>query len=67
MFPPVQDERRLRLEVRLIPAGHREDAIQVAWIAFLEGGRPATAVNTWWARERRRRKREFALATADRD
>ncbi|HMN97418.1 MAG TPA: hypothetical protein PKC43_06320 [Phycisphaerales bacterium] len=57
-LPPVSDLRRLRLELRLVPASHREDAMQVAWIAYLEGRDPAVAVNSWWAAERRRRRRE---------
>lgn len=57
-LPPAADVKRLALEIRLIPLEHRADAVQVAWLAHLEGLAVATAVNTWWTRERRRRKRE---------
>jgi hypothetical protein len=40
----------------------REDAVQEAWLAALEGRNPARAVNTFAQRERRHRRREATLA-----
>jgi hypothetical protein len=57
MLPPLPDLRRLVLELRLTPAIDREDAIQEAWLAHLEGRNPARAVNTFAQRERRIRRR----------
>jgi hypothetical protein len=56
---PRPDE--LDLELRLCPARDREDAMQEAWLAALEGRNPARAVNTFAQRERRHRRREAAM------
>lgn len=59
-LPPLQDRdllNALSRELRMVPSAHREDALQVAWIAFLEKRDPRRAVNTWWQRERRYRRR----------
>lgn len=58
-LPPCPDPIRLALELKLVPERDREDAMQVAWLASVEGRCPARAVNTWWRRELRRRRREF--------
>ncbi|MFM1881648.1 MAG: hypothetical protein RJA05_57 [Planctomycetota bacterium] len=52
---------KLALELRLCPGIDREDALQEAWLAALEGRNPARAVNTFAQRERRHRRREAAL------
>ena len=57
-LPPVSNSPRLELELRLVPEEDREDGLQVAWLAHLEGEDPAAAVNRWWASMRRRRRIE---------
>jgi hypothetical protein len=52
---------KLALELRLCPGIDREDAVQEAWLAALEGRNPARAVNTFAQRERRHRRRETAM------
>ena len=59
--PPAPRPDKLDLELRLCPSRDREDALQEAWLAALEGRNPARAVNTFAQRERRHRKREAAL------
>jgi len=59
--PPAPRPDKLDLELRLCPARDREDAMQEAWLAALEGRNPARAVNTFAQRERRHRRREAAL------
>jgi hypothetical protein len=56
--PPAPRPDKLDLELRLCPLRDREDALQEAWLAALEGRNPARAVNTFAQRERRYRKRE---------
>ena len=63
-LPPLQDRdllNALARELRMVPKAHREDALQVAWIAFLGKSDPRRAVNTWWQRERRYRRRHEQL------
>lgn len=57
ILPPVTDDRKLALELRLVMAPDREDAIQEAWLAHLEGRNPVRAINTYARRERRYRRR----------
>ena len=52
---------KLALELRLCPRMDREDALQEAWLAALEGRNPARAVNTFAQRERRHRSREVTV------
>lgn len=59
-LPPVPGPDKLDLELRLVPDGQREDAVQEAWLAYLSGCDPAKAVNTFSRRERRRRRRFIA-------
>ena len=59
--PPAPRPDKLDLELRLCPARDREDAMQEAWLAALEGRNPARAVNTFAQRERRHRRREAAM------
>ena len=60
-LPPVSDPTRLRLELRLTPRHLKQDAVQEAWVAYLEGRDPARAVNTFGVRERRHAKRTHQL------
>ena len=60
--PPAPRPDKLDLELRLCPSRDREDALQEAWLAALEGRNPARAVNTFAQRERRHRRREPAIA-----
>jgi hypothetical protein len=57
-FPPSQTPDRLALELRFVHAEDREDAVQEAWLAHLEGRDPAKAVSAFRHRLRRRRIRE---------
>ena len=60
-LPNTPFAAKLALELRLCPGIDREDAVQEAWLAALEGRNPARAVNTFAQRERRHRRRETAL------
>lgn len=64
VVPPLEHRlaAKLALELRLCPGMDREDAVQEAWLAALEGRNPARAVNTFAQRERRHRRREPAIA-----
>ena len=42
-----------RLSLLRTPKRHREDAYQEAWLAFLQGRDPATAVRSYVGRESR--------------
>lgn len=57
-LPPCRDADRLRLVLRMVPGPLREEAVQIAWLAHLEGEDPARTVDTWREAERRRRRRE---------
>lgn len=61
VLPPVTDDRKLALELRLVMAPDKEDALQEAWVAHLEGRNSARAVNTYAQRERRHRRRMWTL------
>lgn len=63
-LPPTDEPAKLRLELKLCPTCDREDAMQEAWLASLEGRRPARAVNTFAQRERRYRQRVRASGCA---
>jgi hypothetical protein len=65
-LPLTDDPAKLRLELKLCPACDREDAMQEAWLASLEGRRPHRAVNTFAQRERRYRQRVRASGCAQR-
>lgn len=69
-LPPVADRGRadaLRVELRLLPERSKPDALQEAWLAFLEGRDPARAVKAWWMRMRRRERREVPESQRARD
>jgi len=61
VMPSLRDDRKLALELRLVVEPDREDAVQEAWLAHLEGRSPARAVNTFAQRERRRRRRTVPI------
>ncbi|OQY98827.1 MAG: hypothetical protein B6D36_17045 [Planctomycetes bacterium UTPLA1] len=61
MLPPLREDRKLRLELRLVGGLDRDDAVQEAWLAHLEGRNPARAVNTFARRERRHRQRMLPI------
>jgi len=55
--PPSQQPGRVALELRFVRGADRDDAVQEAWLAHLEGRDPAKAVSAFRHRERRRRLR----------
>ena len=61
VLPPLDDPARLVIELRFVPALDRDDAVQEAWVAHLEGRPVRTAVNTYAQRQRRHRKRMAVL------
>lgn len=61
VLPPLRDDRKLALELRLVVVLDKEDALQEAWLAHLEGRNPARAVNTFAQRERRHRRRMLPI------
>jgi hypothetical protein len=61
VLPPLREDRKLRLELRLVGGLDRDDAVQEAWLAHLEGRNPARAVNTFARRERRHRQRMLPI------
>lgn len=56
-LPPVADRKRLARVMRMVPGELRQEAVQVAWMAHLEGADASTAVDTWRRKEARWRKR----------
>lgn len=56
-LPPVSDSGPLLIELRFVNPKDRDDAIQEAWLAHLEGRDPARAVATFAQRLRRNRQR----------
>lgn len=52
-LPPVADRKRLALVVRMVPKAMRAEAVQVAWLAYLDGSDVSTAIDTWRRREAR--------------
>ena len=63
-LPQTDRPDRLKLELALCPSCDREDAVQEAWLARLEGRSPARAVNTFAQRERRHRQRMTPMSVA---
>lgn len=56
----IRDEK-LKLELRLCRKRLREDAIQEAWAASLDGGCPLKAVRRFLKREQRHSQRQRKL------
>ena len=61
-LPPVvgRSEALLKRELSLCASGQHEDAINEAWVAYLEGRSVVQAVNTFRKRETRHGAREIA-------
>jgi len=53
----------LERELRFINGMEREDAVQEAWVAHLEGESARDAVSRYRHRERRRRTREVTIGS----
>jgi hypothetical protein len=56
-LPTLPDSGPLLTELRFVNPKDREDAVQEAWLAHLEGRNPARAVATFAQRLRRDRQR----------
>lgn len=56
-LPPIEDIERLHKELTFVPLRDREDAVQEAWLAHLEGRDVVQAIKTYVVREHRHRKR----------
>lgn len=56
-LPTLPDSKPLRLELKFVNPQDREDAVQEAWLAHLEGRNPARAIATFAQRLRRHRQR----------
>lgn len=52
-LPPVADRERLARVMRMVPSELRAEAVQVAWVAHLDGASVCTAVDTWRRKEAR--------------
>ena len=48
-----------------LPARHREDAIQEAWVAYLSGKSPAAAATNYVKREKKLERREKPFSKLD--
>lgn len=53
------DREHLERELRMVQLRDRDDAVQEAWIAHMEGRDPAKAVHAFRERQRRHRAREM--------
>ena len=56
-FPPGMTEA----DLLLVPLRHREDALQEAWLAHLEGRNPRLAARAYGKRERAHEQRHPAF------
>ena len=64
-LPPCrtpQESRALQLVLARVPARHREDALQEAWLAHLEGRNPQSAIRAYARSETRHEERERTSA-----
>jgi hypothetical protein len=55
--PPSAKPEAWMAELSTISKRHRDDAVQEAWVAHLEGRNPIQAMSTWSWREKRRERR----------
>lgn len=55
-LPPVLHQDRLALEIGLMPNRLREEAVQVAWLAHLQGECAVKSVKRWRMQELRCRR-----------
>lgn len=53
-LPPCKNPERLKKIISHCGMGYREDAIQEAWLAHVNGADPSLAVSAWLKRELRR-------------
>ena len=63
-LPPLAPEVLAQLEgaLRRVPSRFREDAYQQAWLAYLEGKNPISAVENYATKERLHERREVPLS-----
>ena len=64
-LPPCRtlpETRALERALALVPARHREDVLQEAWLAHLEGRNPQSAIRAYVRSETRHEERERASA-----
>ena len=64
-LPPVKDSVALLRRLRAVPARRRDDAIQEAWLAHLEGRDVIQAISTFNTREWRHEKRQVPISAKD--
>jgi hypothetical protein len=64
-LPPFANPEVLSAALSRVPVGLREDAIQEAWVAHLEGGDPLDAIQRFDTRERRHKKRFVPVSQLD--
>jgi len=62
-LPTLPDRGPLLTELRFVSPMDRDDAIQEAWLAYLEGRDPARAVATFAQRLRRERQRTLVSSS----
>lgn len=61
--PDIAPTAELERELRFLNGMEREDAVQEAWVALLEGESAMDAVSRYRHRERRRRTREVTIGS----
>ena len=64
-LPPVKHPDKMVAALRLTPRRHRADAVQEAWVAFLEGRSCVAAINNLRRREMRHEQREPAISQTE--
>lgn len=64
-MPPVKDVVKLQAELDLVREADRDDAVQEAWLAHLEGRDAIAAVKLMAVRECRYRKLGYVCTTKD--
>jgi hypothetical protein len=60
-LPPCENIKRLRWEITRLTGSHRDDAIQEAWLAYLEGRNPLSAAKVYANRLTRERARNATI------
>lgn len=63
VFPDIEASPDLERELRFVSGPEREDAVQEAWLAHLEGESATNAVSRYRHQERRRRTREVNIGS----
>lgn len=66
-YPPVAKNKleALKREMRLVPVRHKEDALQEAWVAHLEGRNPVSAVKVYVRQEVRQEHGQGPISQFD--